>query len=89
MRLKMLGLLAVGGAVAYAHNKRGGEMTFASLKETLTGLGTQARDKLDELRSSASKRGQMADADTDHRRDGFDTQYSSGYGGDTSRVSRH
>ena len=88
MRLKMLGLLAVGGAVAYAHNKRGGEMTFASLKETLTGLGTQARDKLQELRSS-SKLGQMADADTDNRRDAFDTQYSSGYGGDTSRVSRH
>ncbi len=98
MRLKMLGLLAIGGAVAYAHKKRGGEMTLASFKDTLANLGTQARDKIEELRSSVSNQGQMADSDgpdgrdaRDGRdgRDGFDTQYSSGFGSDTSRMSRH
>ena len=90
MRIKtLLGLVAVGGAVHYANKKRGGDMTLASFKETLTDLGTQVRDKLSAFTGSMSNPRQMADADMADSGDGFDNQYSSGFGGDTARTARH
>ena len=39
MRFKnLLGLLAIGGAVAYAQKKRGGDMSLAGIKNSLRGV---------------------------------------------------
>jgi hypothetical protein len=49
---RIIGLAAVGG-VAYVHKQRGGEWTFASLKDTLSHLWTEAGRKLAPLKREA------------------------------------
>ena len=50
MRFKtLLGLAAIGGAVAYAQKRRGGDMSFAGFKNTFHDLIGQAQNKLGSL----------------------------------------
>lgn len=68
----LLGLAAIGG-VAYAHNKRGGEWTLDSIKDTLRDLFTTAQDKVKGFADTAKD--EIEDA-----KDSFQTSKSSGYG---------
>jgi hypothetical protein len=48
MRFKnLLGLLAIGGAVAYAQKKRGGELSLDGFKKSFRGLADSVKAKLD------------------------------------------
>ena len=77
MRFKsMLGLLAIGGAVAYAQKRRGRDLSLASLKETFTEVTGDLKSKLGGLRGNA-----VADS-SELRSDGVDDNaYSSGFAG--------
>ena len=53
MRFKsLLGLLAIGGAVAYAQKKRGGDMSLAGIKNSLRSVADSVRSKLGGLSAS-------------------------------------
>ena len=50
MRFKnLLGLLAIGGAVAYAQKKRGGDMSFAGIKNSLKGVVDNVKNQLGQV----------------------------------------
>ena len=68
----LLGLAAIGG-VAYAHNKRGGEWTLDSIKDTLRDLFSGVQDKVKGFADQAKD--EIEDA-----KDSFQTSKSSGYG---------
>ena len=52
MRFKnLLGLLAIGGAVAYAQKKRGGDLSFAGIKNSIKSITNNVKSKLDSMRS--------------------------------------
>jgi hypothetical protein len=54
MRFKnLLGLLAIGGAVAYAQKKRGGDLSLSGIKNSLRGMFDKAKGQLDNMRSHA------------------------------------
>jgi hypothetical protein len=90
MRFKtLLGLAAIGGAVAYAQKKRGGEMTVAGIKNSLRDLVTNVKGKLDQTRQQASTMGERSSSYADESYGsggGFGSNYTSNNGiGSTSR----
>lgn len=87
----LLGLLAIGGAVAYAQKKRGGDLSLAGIKNSLRGVFDSVKNQVQGAtgnRSSASQAGATMRASNDLGasgidRDDFSTSpsgsYSSGY----------
>ena len=58
MRFKnLLGLLAIGGAVAYAQKKRGGDLSFNGIKNSLRGVVDNVKGKLGDLQQQAGAGG--------------------------------
>lgn len=54
MRMKgLFGLLAIGGAVAYAQKKRGGELTVDGFKKTFREMFNSASKSASSMRSTA------------------------------------
>lgn len=49
----LLGLLAIGGAVAYAQKKRGGDLSLAGIKNSLRGAFDNVKGKLDTMGDKA------------------------------------
>ena len=50
MRFKnLLGLLAIGGAVAYAQKKRGGDLSFAGIKNSLKSTFESVKGQLNQV----------------------------------------
>ncbi len=86
MRKNLLGLLAIGGALAYAHKKRGGDFTMASVKDTFNNLIGTAKEKLDGFKAANG----MTSRDTESAEAGDDA-YSSGFanGSATGSSMRH
>lgn len=76
MRFKnMLGLLAIGGAVAYAQKRRGRDLSLSSLKETFTEVTGGLKSKLSALRGAPADTASVASEGVD------DAAYSSGFAG--------
>jgi hypothetical protein len=83
MRFKtLLGLVAIGGAVAYAQKRRGGDLSFDGIKNSLRSTFDNVRSQIDNLthKSSTATEGSRSRSDVD-----TDTGYSSrsatsGYG---------
>ena len=89
----LLGLLAIGGAVAYAQKKRGGDMSLAGIKNSLRGVIDKAKNQVQGAMGnsqSVPQAGATSRASNDLGssgvdRDDFSTgssggSYSSGYG---------
>ena len=65
MRFKnLLGLLAIGGAVAYAQKKRGGELSVDGFKKSLRSLVDNAKNKIGDVKSQVAG-DQQGDRDRD------------------------
>lgn len=75
MRKNLLGLLAIGGAFAYAHKKRGGDFTMASVKDTFNNLVGTAKEKLNGFTANAG----LSARDTESAEASEDSAYSSGF----------
>ena len=94
MRFKnLLGLLAIGGAVAYAQKKRGGDMSLAGIKNSLRGafdnvksqvnsaLGNQApQTSVGATSRATNDLGTSSGLGSDDYSTGSSGSYSSGYG---------
>ena len=52
---RLLGLAALGGGVYWMQKKRGGDMTFASIKENFRGLASEVMDKVNSLQGAAGQ----------------------------------
>lgn len=87
MRKNMLGLLAIGGALAYAHKKRGGEFTMSSVKDTFNNLLGTAKEKLNGLKAA----GGMPSRDSESALASDGGAYSSGFtdGSPNNSSARH
>ena len=82
MRIKnLLGLLAIGGAVAYAQKRRGGEMSLAGIKQSFNELVTSAKTKVSDLGNKVGAMGNQQNRTVDPvaQRAGFDDYRSSGF----------
>lgn len=75
MRKNLLGLLAIGGALAYAHKKRGGEFTMASVKDTFNNFLGNAKEKLNGFMAADG----MSSRDDESAAASDDSAYSSGF----------
>ena len=74
MRFKnLLGLLAIGGAVAYAQKKRGGDLSFNGIKNSLRGLVDNVKGQLGNL-------GQQGEAKSKNQDVGANQYGATGYG---------
>lgn len=93
MRFKnLLGLLAIGGAVAYAQKKRGGDMSLAGIKNSLRGvfdnvknqvqgaLGNQSNQQAGATSRTSNDLGTSSGLGADDFSTGSSGSYSSGYG---------
>lgn len=80
MRFKnLLGLLAIGGAVAYAHKKRGGDLSLGSIKNSLRGLADSVKGKLDSTMGTSSGAANNLDRSSSVGSSSVGSEYSSGY----------
>jgi hypothetical protein len=84
MRFKnLLGLLAIGGAVAYAQKKRGGDLSLNGIKNSLRSLADNVKGKLDSAMGSQSAVSSGASNDIDRSTrvgsSSVGSEYSSGY----------
>ena len=90
----LLGLLAIGGAVAYAQKKRGGDMSLSGIKNSLRGVFDNVKNQVQG--ALGNQQPQAAGATTRASNDlgtsssgiggddystGSSGSYSSGYGG--------
>lgn len=91
MRIRnLMGLFAIGGAVAYANKKRGGDWSLTSFKETLQDLGDTVKQKLTSLSGQSSAASNAEEQDADDSDSISKSPYESGFGGyDTVRSVRH
>jgi hypothetical protein len=95
MRFKnLLGLLAIGGAVAYAQKKRNGDLSLAGFKNTFKELSNKVKGKIDSARSTASSpiastsRTDMADDSYSSSSSGFSRDIGDGSRFDGSTRNR-
>lgn len=80
MRFKnILGLLAIGGAVAYAQKKRGRDLSVAGLKETFNEVAGGLKSRLGEMRGGSA--GSVAESSSMGAAGAEDSAYSSGFAG--------
>jgi hypothetical protein len=98
MRFKnLLGLLAIGGAVAYAQKRRGGDLSLAGIKNSVRGAIDNVRGQLGNVmgnqsnagattRASASDLGSTADVGAGTRSGLGADDYSTGTAGYSSRY---
>jgi hypothetical protein len=93
MRFKnLLGLLAIGGAVAYAQKKRGGDLSLAGIKNSLRGVVDNVKNQIQgamgnqsSVQAGATSRtsndlGTSSGLGNDDFSTGSSGSYSSGYG---------
>lgn len=58
MRIKnLLGLAAIGGGIYWMQKKRGGDMTFSSIKENVLGLVDELKNKASNLKGDDDAQG--------------------------------
>lgn len=96
MRFKsLLGLLAIGGAVAYAQKKRGGELSINGLKQGFRDLATSVKSKLDSAMGQATGVTSGASNDADRAASVGSSSvgseyasYSTSYGSNGSGLNR-
>jgi len=90
MRFKnLLGLLAIGGAVAYAQKKRGGDLSLAGIKNSLRGVVDNVKNQINSVvgENKTPVASTSSAADLDRTSSGFSSNdyasgsYSSGYSG--------
>ncbi len=85
MRIKnLLGLLAIGGAVAYAQKRRGGEMSLAGIKQSFNELVSNVKTKVGDLANQVGAMGNQQNRSIDPVSSqagstGFDDYGSSGF----------
>ena len=92
MRFKnLLGLLAIGGAVAYAQKRRGGDMSLAGIKNSLRGVADKVKNQLGGVMNNQNQTSQSAvgsandiGTSTGLGTDDFSTGSSGGYSGSYS-----
>jgi hypothetical protein len=79
MRFKtLLGLVAIGGAVAYAQKRRGGDLSFEGIKNSLRSTFDNVRGQIDKI---ANTGGNNASSSSSNEDTGYGSRNaSSGYG---------
>lgn len=87
----LLGLLAIGGAVAYAQKRRGGDLSLAGIKNSLRGVVDNVKGQLSSVMGNQAQQGQQPAVGTSRvgsegtstglGPDDFSTGSSGGYSG--------
>ncbi len=79
MRMKnLLGLLAIGGAVAYAQKRRGGEMSVQGFKNSFNELVGNVKNKVSQLQNKVGGgQGSVSRTQQDVGSRGIGDEYSS------------
>lgn len=88
----LLGLVAIGGAVAYAQKRRGGEMSLAGFKNTFNEVLGNVKNQVSQLGNKQGLGGRSQGAGSQDvgasSRSGIADEYTSGgYAGGTSGTS--
>ena len=88
MRFKnLLGLLALGGAVAYAQKKRGGDLSFQGIKNSLKGALDNLRSKVEDLKATSARSANLTSSPSDVGTSDLGTSSRSGIADDYASTS--